>query len=97
MRASAWIRTPSTMFFWITHTESGNLLFREVPGYAAGQRPLASKPLTVWHSAGALHIPRGEDYGPDGTSNLTGVALTAWAEFLLRPRDLFDSAPLYTP
>jgi primary-amine oxidase len=83
--------------FWVTHTEAGNAFFREVPVYAAGQRPLANKPLTVWHSAAGVHIPRGEDVGDDGASKETGVAITAWAEFVLRPRDLFDSSPLYTP
>jgi Cu2+-containing amine oxidase len=83
--------------FWVTHTGARHFFFREVPTYAAGQRPLANKPLTVWHSAAALHVPRGEDFGDDGQSNQKGLALTGWAEFLLKPRDLFDSTPLYTP
>ena len=82
--------------FWITRT--GNLRqpsYHKVPGAAAQRRPLAGEPATVWYSAPFLHVPRGEDFGKDGKNNETGVALATWIEFMLRPRDVFDSTPLY--
>jgi hypothetical protein len=84
--------------FWVTRTESGFTSYVDVARYAAGKRPLDGYPTTVWHSSPAIHVVRGEDYGDeDGTNNFTGLALTGWAEFHLKPRDLFDSTPLYKP
>jgi len=37
----------------------------------------------------------GEDYGPDGTSSYSGAAVTTWAEFMLKPVNLFDGTPFY--
>ncbi|HZT81803.1 MAG TPA: hypothetical protein VFA26_16370 [Gemmataceae bacterium] len=84
--------------FWVTRAEPRFTAYVEVPQYASGKRSLEGHPVTVWHSAPALHFPRGEDFGPEnGTVNYTGLALTAWAEFFVKPRDLFDSTPLYQP
>jgi hypothetical protein len=84
--------------FWVTRTEPGFTTYLDVPRYAAGRRPLAGYPTTVWHCTPALHHPRGEDFGSEnGKSNFNGVALTTWAGFSVRPRDLFDSTPLYRP
>jgi hypothetical protein len=84
--------------FWVTHTESGFTDYVDVPKYASQKRPLEGHPTTVWHSAPALHVTRGEDYGDEnGNNNFTGLALTGWAEFSIKPRELFDSTPLYTP
>jgi hypothetical protein len=82
--------------FWVTRTESGFTNYIDVAQYASQKRPLDGYPTTIWHSAPALHVTRGEDYGDEnGTNNFTGVALTGWAEFHIKPRDLFDSSPLY--
>ncbi len=81
--------------FWVTLSDPSQTTFTEVATYAAGQQPVDMRPVTVWHSAPVLHTPRGEDFGPDGRSNYDGVALTAWAGFQLRPRNLFDSTPLF--
>ena len=52
--------------------------------------------MTVWHCTPALHVARGEDFGSeDGRSSYAGLALTFWTGFYLKPRDLFDSTPLY--
>ncbi len=84
--------------FWVTRTESGFTDYVDVAQYAAGKRPLDGYPTTIWHSSPALHVVRGEDYGDeDGTNNFTGLALTGWAEFHIKPRELFDSTPLYKP
>jgi hypothetical protein len=83
--------------FWVTLTEPGQTTFTQVAGYAAGRRPIDKRPVTVWHNSPLLHSIRAEDFGPDGTTNWQGVALTSWSGFTLRPRNLFDSTPLYTP
>src|SRR5206468_12905427 len=76
--------------FWVTLTDPSHTTFNEVAAYAAGQRPIDRRPVTVWHSAPVLHTTRGEDFGPDGRSSHLGVALTSWSAFVLRPRNLFD-------
>jgi hypothetical protein len=83
--------------FWVTRTEAKQTSFRQLPGYAAGRRPIDLQPVTIWHNAPLWHVPRAEDFGPDGVNNGQGVAITSWAEVLMRPRNLFDSTPLYTP
>jgi hypothetical protein len=84
--------------FWVTGVASGPGRFIDVPKYLAKPpRAIDGKPITVWHNAPLLHVPRAEDFGLDGTSNVKGVALTSWVGFLLKPRNLFDSTPLYGP
>jgi hypothetical protein len=81
--------------FWVTHTPAKKEYY-EVASLAQERNPLQGRPAVVWYSAPALHVPRGEDYGGDsGEVHTRGVALTTWIEFTLRPRDLFDSTPLY--
>jgi Cu2+-containing amine oxidase len=71
--------------------------YHEVPTLAGGARKLAGERTIVWYSAPGLHTPRDEDFGPGGFDATKGVALTTWIEFTLRPRNLFDSTPLYAP
>jgi primary-amine oxidase len=40
------------------------------------------------------HLPRTED-GITSGGSVAGVALLMWGGFDLKPRDLFDSTPLY--
>jgi hypothetical protein len=83
--------------FWVTLNDPGHTTFTQVPTYAAGRNPIDKRPVTVWHNAPLLHSVRAEDFGEDGRTNWTGVALTSWTGFTLRPRNLFDSTPLYQP
>jgi hypothetical protein len=84
--------------FWVTRTEPGNTSYIDVPRYASRRRPLAGQPTTVWHCTPAIHVPRGEDFGNEtGTNSYSGLAITVWTGFYLKPRDLFDSTPLYQP
>ena len=69
--------------------------YEKVPKYAAGRRTLKGHPVTIWHNSPLLHLPRAEDFGTDGVSSGRGAAITAWSSFILRPRNLFDSTPLY--
>jgi Cu2+-containing amine oxidase len=82
--------------FWVTRTESGFTDYIDVPRYASQHRPLSGQATTVWHCTPALHVPRGEDFGSeDGKNSFTGLAVTNWTGFTVKPRDLFDSTPLY--
>lgn len=81
--------------FWVTVKGTQQTKFREVPLYANNSRPLDKSATTVWHNAPRIHVPRGEDYGPDGVSSSKGAAITNWTGFILRPVNLFDSTPLY--
>lgn len=84
--------------FWVTRTESRFTSYVDVPEYASQRRPLAGHPTTIWHCAPTLHSARGEDFGSeDGRNSYGGLALTFWTGFYLKPRDLFDSTPLYQP
>ncbi len=84
--------------FWVTRTESGFTDFIDVPRYAREKRSLTGQPTTIWLSTPALHSARTEDFDiADGTNSYGGVAITTWAGFTLKPRDLFDGTPLYTP
>jgi Copper amine oxidase, enzyme domain len=82
--------------FWVTRTEPGNTAYIDVPQYASKRRPLEGYPTTIWTLTPALHFPRTEDFGPaDGKSSYDGAAVTFWTGFFFKPRDLFDSTPLY--
>lgn len=84
--------------FWVTRTESGFTNYVDVPRYASQRRPLAGHPTTIWHCTPTLHFPRGEDFGSeDGKNSYAGLAITFWNGFYIKPRDLFDSTPLYQP
>ncbi len=82
--------------FWVTRTESGFTSYVDVPHYASQKRSVEGHPTTIWHCSPVLHLARTEDFGSeDGMSNFSGVALTNWTGFVLKPRDLFDGSPLY--
>ncbi len=83
--------------FWVTLVDPAHTTLADVAEYASGRQPVDGKPVTVWHNSPVLHAIRAEDFGEDGVSNSTGLALTSWSGFSLRPRNLFDSTPLYTP
>jgi hypothetical protein len=84
--------------FWVTRTESSFINYIDVPQYASQRRPLTGFPTTLWLCTPALHFPRGEDFGgEDGKNSYGGLAVTVWTGFYIKPRDLFDSTPLYQP
>ena len=81
--------------FWVTRKRPEPLKYSEVPLYAMQSRTIDKAAVTIWHNSPSLHVPRGEDYGLDGTSNYQGAAITNWTGFSLRPINLFDKTPLY--
>jgi Cu2+-containing amine oxidase len=81
--------------FWVTHRNPDHVKYQEAPLYATRSKVLDKSPLTIWHNSPAVHVPRGEDYGPEGSMRKNGAAITTWVGFTLRPVNLFDSTPLY--
>jgi hypothetical protein len=80
--------------FWVTR-EIANPVYVKFPEYVRAARTIDQTRVIVGHNSALLHVPRAEDLGPDGKLNRPYVALTAWAGFMLRPRNLFDSTPLF--
>src|SRR5262249_10845589 len=84
--------------FWVTRTESNFTSYIDVPEYTSQHRSLTGQPTTVWTCTPALHFPRSEDFdSEDGMNSFGGLAVTFWTGFFIKPRDLFDSTPLYQP
>lgn len=81
--------------YWVTRRRPNQSLFKNVALYGIRNQTIDAEPITVWHTASAVHIPRGEDYGVDGASASQGAAITSWTGFMMRPVNLFDSTPLY--
>jgi hypothetical protein len=81
--------------FWVTRTNPANTIYEKVAEYASKKESLEGQPVTIWHNSPGIHVPRGEDFGTDGKTNSAGVAIASWTGFTLRPRNLFDSTPLY--
>ena len=71
------------------------LRYLDVLNYVELARPLAGQPLAIWTTAALHHIPRTEDFGPEGYTASQGVALAMWAGFDLMPHNLWDKTPLY--
>ena len=62
-------------------------------------RSVVDRDVVLWYMSSALHVPRGEDghLTAEGQvmKGMTGVALTSWSGFDLRPRNLFTTTPIY--
>jgi Cu2+-containing amine oxidase len=80
--------------FWVTRQKPAELKPVDLNGYEDAE-PLAGQALTIWHHAAVPHVARHEDFGPAGTNNYEGVAVTTWAGFDLKPRNFFAGTPLY--
>jgi Copper amine oxidase, enzyme domain len=81
--------------YWVTCTPAPSKHYYQLPDMAAGQQKLKGHTTTVWHSVPIMHVPRDEDFGVGGVDANKGVALTEWTSFTLRPRNMFDSTPLF--
>ena len=71
------------------------LRYLDVLNYVELARPLAGQPVALWVSAALHHVPRTEDFGPEGYNASQGVALAMWTGFDLMPHNLWDKTPLY--
>ena len=80
---------------WVTQTHpderwpAGDYVNQSAPGeglprYAAQDRPVTDRPITVWHTFGHHHVPRPEDYP---------VQPVVHCGFTLQPFGFFDRNP----
>jgi Cu2+-containing amine oxidase len=65
--------------------------YTELPKYIQQGRSIKGKDIVLWYMSSAYHMPRDEDL-VDGAP---GVTMTMWCGFDFRPRNLFDSSPLF--
>jgi len=84
--------------FWVTRRRNNDIRPRELPMYQKDE-PLKDRDVTIWHMSPAVHVARDEDFGEKDTktgeaSPQAGVAITAWAGFDLKPRNLFGKTQL---
>jgi primary-amine oxidase len=63
--------------------------------YLQTQEDVTSRATVLWHHSSLSHASRDEDFTANGYGVSGAVALTAWAGFHLKPRNLFSSTPLY--
>jgi primary-amine oxidase len=80
--------------FWVTLNRPGEIYYPKLPKYVSKAANIASSDIVIWHSTPGHHEPRSEDGEMKGNT-LHGVTPVMWCGFDLRPRNLFDSSPLY--
>lgn len=80
--------------FWVTRYASTELDFTDVATYASPAATVTNADLVLWYYAPTHHLPRDED-GQTVSGLWKGSALVMWSAFELRPRNLFDTTPLY--
>ena len=61
--------------FWVTHKNPEHTKYQEVPLYATRSKSLEKSAVTIWHNSPAYHVPRGEDYGQEGSAPPTAWPL----------------------
>jgi primary-amine oxidase len=81
--------------FWVTRVGDLPKNYIDLPDYFKNPRMLTGNAVALWHSSPVHHLPRQEDFGPDGNSAQEGVAMTMWGGFELQPRNVFEQSPLY--
>ena len=87
--------------FWVTPNVEGELFYYNLPKYVQANSPrsVTDTDVVLWYMSSVLHVPRSEDghMSAEGKvmKGMTGVALTNWSGFDLRPRNLFATTPIY--
>ncbi len=77
--------------FWVTRYNWREIYARFLPNFVSNNQPVNGKDIVVWYSGGLHHSVRDEDR----TKSNGWMALAMWAQFQLRPHNLFDNTPLY--
>jgi primary-amine oxidase len=80
--------------FWVTRNRTGQSYYPDVPKYAAKHESIENTDVVLWHSSPMHHEPRSED-GEIVNGKLRGATHTGWAQFSLRPSNIFDRTPFY--
>lgn len=85
--------------FWVTRADCPEKMYVYLGDYFAKQKEQVSLQgsdgVVLWHQSSGLHVPRAEDGIVAGNSSSNGQALVYWTTVELRPRNLFNSTPLY--
>lgn len=82
--------------FWVTRYAPGQITASQLPSYVQNNQSVTNSDVVLWHVTPLHHEPRDED-GRFVGAVWQGVALLMWGGFDLRPRNLFDRTPLFTP
>ena len=80
--------------FWVTRNRAFESLYKLVPTYVNAESVMDTD-VVIWHMSPVHHEPRDEDGYIDSRGIWRGVALLMWSGIDLRPRNLFDSTPLF--
>ena len=78
--------------FWVTRFRgaTAELLADNLPNYIADQQSTVNADIVVWYTGSVHH----ENNERDEDDNTTPVL---WTGFELRPKNLFDRTPFFTP
>lgn len=84
--------------FWVTPYKFDELYYPHLPAYTKKGRSIVDTDVVVWYMSPAYHLPRDEDgvfIAPGGRPQVRGVAMTTWCGLEMKPRNLFETSPLY--
>lgn len=76
--------------FWVTRYHPWEIYAALLPTFLNGES-VDKTDIVVWYTGSVHHLVRDEDRKKDGG----WMALTMWAEFQLKPHNLFGANPLY--
>lgn len=76
---------------WVTRYHWSEIYSRYLPNFISDSEDVNGKDVVVWYTGPVHHLVRDEDR----TSGNGWMALAMWAEFQLRPHNLFDNTPLH--
>lgn len=79
--------------FWVTRYRGSEMTYKNVDTYVNGETVM-NNDIVIWHISPLHHDPRDED-GHFVGAFWRGVALLMWSGIDLRPRNLFDTTPLF--
>lgn len=82
--------------YWVTpHVEGkgkrAETDYTELPRYVKDGRSIKGRDIVLWLMTSSYHLPRDEDLVDDAPA----MTMTMWCGFDMRPRNLFDSSPLF--
>jgi len=84
--------------YWVTPNSAGEIYYCSLPEFVKQNRIVRDTDVVIWCVTSSYHLPRDEDGIRSAQLNelgINGVALNFWSGFELRPRNLFDSSPLF--
>ena len=87
---------PYTQYdFWITRERPNQMWPRRLPQYVQPAGSIQNSDIIVWYTSPLHHWVRDEDGELGQNNRFIGVTHLMWTGFMLIPRNLFDTTPLY--